>query len=141
MLTQVNEWYRSASATIGVDPDYTQHLYSYLKEAGFTNIKEQIVDIPIGEWPTTDCKSYSDISSSSDTNLILIIVAKQHGYLYKEQMRALFKSMKRWWCTEIKVSQQEYDQVCSEALEEFEEFQSTARWKIFTATKPFTTAI
>lgn len=63
-------------------------------------------------------------------------VAKQHGYLYKEQMRALFKSMKRWWCTEIKVSQQEYDRVCAEALEEFEEFQSSARWKIFTATKP-----
>lgn len=61
---------------------------------------------------------------------------KQHGYLYKEQMRALFKSMKKWWCTEIKVSQQEYDQVCSEALEEFEEFHSSARWKIFTATKP-----
>lgn len=66
----------------------------------------------------------------------LSIVEKQHGYLYKEQMRALFKSMKRWWCTEIKVSQQEYDRVCTEALEEFEEFHSTARWKIFTAKKP-----
>lgn len=63
-------------------------------------------------------------------------VERQHGYLYKEQMRALFKSMKRWWCSEIKVSQQEYDQVCAEALEEFEEFQSSARWKIFTARKP-----
>lgn len=51
-------------------------------------------------------------------------------------MRALFKSMKRWWCSEIKVSQQEYDRVCAEALEEFEEFHSSARWKIFTATKP-----
>lgn len=64
------------------------------------------------------------------------LVEKQHGYLYKEQMRALFKSMKRWWCSEIKVSQQEYDQVCAEALEEFEEFRSSARWKIFTAKKP-----
>ncbi|CAO3655819.1 unnamed protein product [Mucor hiemalis] len=117
VLTQVNEWYRSASATIGVDPDYTQYLFDYMEDAGFVDIKEQIVDIPIGEWPSTE-------------------LAKQHGYLYKEQMRALFKSMKRWWCTEIKVSQQEYDRVCAEALEEFEEFQSTARWKIFTATKP-----
>lgn len=66
----------------------------------------------------------------------LFIVQKQYGYLYKEQMRALFKSMKRWWCSEIKVSQQEYDRVCAEALEEFEEFHSSARWKIFTATKP-----
>lgn len=65
-----------------------------------------------------------------------ISVEKQQGYLYKEQMRALFKSMKRWWCSEIKVSQQEYDQVCAEAMDEFEEFQSSARWKIFTARKP-----
>ncbi|KAG2195414.1 hypothetical protein INT47_002853 [Mucor saturninus] len=117
VLTQVNEWYRSAAQTLGVDPDYTKHLTSYMKEAGFTDIQERVHDIPIGEWPSTDLE-------------------KQHGYLYKEQMRALFKSMKRWWCTEIKVSQQEYDRVCSEALEEFEEFQSSARWKIFTATKP-----
>jgi hypothetical protein len=72
---------------------------------------------------------------------IFIIVQKQYGYLYKEQMRALFKSMKRWWCSEIKVSQQEYDRVCAEALEEFEEFHSSAHWKIFTAIKPTTTII
>jgi hypothetical protein len=51
-------------------------------------------------------------------------------------MKALFKSMKRWWCTEIKVTPQEYDRVCVEAMEEFDEYQCTARWKIFTATKP-----
>lgn len=51
-------------------------------------------------------------------------------------MKALFKSMKKWWCTEIKVSQEEYDRVCNEALEEFEIYHSTAKWKIFTARKP-----
>ncbi|KAG2233080.1 S-adenosyl-L-methionine-dependent methyltransferase [Thamnidium elegans] len=117
VLTKVNEWYRSAASTIGVNPDYTEHLTRYMKEAGFVDIEEQVYDIPIGEWPESDLE-------------------KQHGYLYKEQMRALFKSMKKWWCTEIKVSQQEYDLVCSEALEEFEEFCSSARWKIFTCTKP-----
>ncbi|KAG1094430.1 hypothetical protein G6F42_018755 [Rhizopus arrhizus] len=117
VLTQVNEWYRSAAATIGVNPDYTHYITEYMENAGFIDVQVQVYDIPIGEWPETDLE-------------------RQHGYLYKEQMRALFKSMKRWWCSEIKVSQQEYDQVCAEALEEFEEFQSSARWKIFTARKP-----
>ncbi|KAI8646675.1 hypothetical protein BD408DRAFT_336262 [Parasitella parasitica] len=117
VLTQVNEWYRSASATIGVEPDYTHYISDYMKDAGFADVQVQVYDIPIGEWP--------------DTHL-----EKQYGYLYKEQMRALFKSMKRWWCSEIKVSQEEYDLVCLEALEEFEEFHSSARWKIFTAKKP-----
>ncbi|CEP18757.1 hypothetical protein [Parasitella parasitica] len=119
VLTQVNEWYRLASATIGVNPDYTYYISDYMKNAGFADVHVQTFDIPIGEWPDTDLE-------------------KQHGYLYKEQMRALFKSMKRWWCSEIKVSQQEYDLVCLEALEEFEEFHSSARWKIFTAKKPRT---
>ncbi|CAO3654366.1 unnamed protein product [Mucor fragilis] len=117
VLTQVNEWYRSAAATIGVNPDYTHHITEYMEDAGFVDVQVKVYDIPIGEWPETDLE-------------------KQQGYLYKEQMRALFKSMKRWWCSEIKVSQQEYDQVCAEAMEEFEEFRSSARWKIFTARKP-----
>ncbi|KAI8098427.1 S-adenosyl-L-methionine-dependent methyltransferase [Gilbertella persicaria] len=117
VLTQVNEWYRSAAATIGVNPDYTAYLSEFLKEAGFVDVEVKLVDIAIGEWPEGELK-------------------KQHGYLYKEQMRALFKSMKRWWCSEIKVTQEEYDRVCAEALDEFEAYQSSAQWKIFTARKP-----
>lgn len=56
ILTQVNEWYRAASATIDVDPDYTKYLGDYLQDAGFIDIQEEIIDIPIGEWPTDDCK-------------------------------------------------------------------------------------
>lgn len=56
VLTQVNEWYRAASATIGVDPDYSQYLVDYMEDAGFVDVNEQIVDIPIGEWPSTECK-------------------------------------------------------------------------------------
>ncbi|KAI9483785.1 MAG: S-adenosyl-L-methionine-dependent methyltransferase [Benjaminiella poitrasii] len=117
VLTQVNDYYRLAASTIDVNPDYTLFLADYLKEAGFVDIEVKTYEIPIGEWPTTDLE-------------------KQHGYLYKEQMRALFKSMNRWWCSELKVlSQQEYSRVCAEALEEFEEFHSYACWKIFTAKK------
>ena len=60
---------------------------------------------------------------------------RQFGFLYKEQMKALFQSMKRWWLSELHVSEQEYDHVCAQALEEFEEFHGMAKWKILTATK------
>lgn len=56
VLTQVNEWYRSAADTIGINPDYTNYLTNYIKAAGFIDVKETIYDIPIGEWPTTDRK-------------------------------------------------------------------------------------
>lgn len=55
ILTKVNEWYLSAAATIGVSPDYTEHLTHYMQEAGFKDIKEITHDIPIGEWPETNC--------------------------------------------------------------------------------------
>lgn len=65
-----------------------------------------------------------------------LLVQRQYGFLYKEQMKALFKSMKRWWLSELDVSHEEYDRVCNAALEEFEEYHGIARWKIITATKP-----
>ncbi|KAI8988080.1 S-adenosyl-L-methionine-dependent methyltransferase [Mycotypha africana] len=117
LLTQVNEWYREAAESIGVNPEYSNHLSEYLREANFTDVRTMVFDIPIGEWPSS-------------------LLEKQHGYLYKEQMKALFKSMKKWWCTKIHVSPEEYDRVCAEALEEFEQYHCEARWKIFTAKKP-----
>jgi hypothetical protein len=52
----VNEWYQTAAKSIDVDPDYTLYIPEYLKESGFVDINEKIVDIPIGEWPSDDCK-------------------------------------------------------------------------------------
>ncbi|KAG1344717.1 hypothetical protein G6F62_004382 [Rhizopus arrhizus] len=122
VLDRINNWYSAAAATIGVRQGYTSHLYEYLQQAGYINIVEQTIDIPIGEWPTDQLQ-------------------KQYGYLYKEQIKALFKSMKRWWCTEIKVTPEEYDQVCADALPEFEKYNSFCQWKIFTAEKPLDTVI
>ncbi|KAI8371176.1 S-adenosyl-L-methionine-dependent methyltransferase [Choanephora cucurbitarum] len=117
VLSQMNEWYRLVSNLIGVDPDYNAHLTHYLEEAGFIDIQVQVVKIAIGEWPENE-------------------LDRQYGFLYKEQMKTLFKSMKRWWCEEINLTEDRYDRACTEALEEFEKFKSTAEWKIFTARKP-----
>lgn len=52
VLALVNEWYKLAAATIGVDPNYADSLGGHLKEAGFEDIDIQVYDIPIGEWPS-----------------------------------------------------------------------------------------
>ncbi|CDH56632.1 methyltransferase type 11 [Lichtheimia corymbifera JMRC:FSU:9682] len=116
VLALVNEWYKLAAATIGVDPNYADSLGGYLKEAGFEDIDIQVYDIPIGEWPSNP-------------------VQRQYGFLYKEQMKSLFKSMKRWWLSELQVSEVEYDRVCLAALDEFEDYRCIAKWKIITAKK------
>lgn len=56
ILTQVNEWYQLASMTIGVNPDYSDYLMAYLRDAGFIDVTLQVFDIPIGEWPTAERK-------------------------------------------------------------------------------------
>ncbi|KAI7849692.1 S-adenosyl-L-methionine-dependent methyltransferase [Circinella umbellata] len=116
VLALVNEWYKIAANRIGIAPNYAESLPGFLHEAGFENIHVDEYNIPIGEWPSD-------------------LVQRQFGFLYKEQMKALFQSMKQWWLSELHVSEQEYDSVCLSALEEFEEYHCIAKWKILTATK------
>lgn len=66
---------------------------------------------------------------------LCLLVQRQYGFLYKEQMKSLFKSMKRWWLSELQVSEDEYDRVCMAALDEFEDYCCIAKWKIITAKK------
>ncbi|KAI9024345.1 S-adenosyl-L-methionine-dependent methyltransferase [Phycomyces nitens] len=117
VLALVNEWYKIAASTIGVDPHYVRSMEPLLQNTGFEDIKETVFSIPIGEWPDDPTK-------------------KQQGYLYKEQMKALFKSMRKWWLSEIKVTPEEYERVCQGALDEFENHENAAEWRIFTARKP-----
>lgn len=44
--------------------------------------------------------------------------------------------MKKWWLDEIHLTSEDYDRVSREALQEFEEYHSFTRWRIFTARKP-----
>ena len=53
----VNEWYKIASTSVGVDPREAKQLESKLIGAGFQQVKKKVVSIPIGEWPTEKGKS------------------------------------------------------------------------------------
>ncbi|KAG2177339.1 hypothetical protein INT43_007996 [Umbelopsis isabellina] len=117
VLSLVNEWYDAVSGALDINVHYAAGIKDKLRDACFQDIQEQTYDIPIGEWPD-DPKQ------------------KEFGFLYREQQKALFKSMKKWWLDEIHVTSEDYDQVSQEALEEFEEYHSFTRWRVFTARKP-----
>ena len=78
VLTQVNEWYRSASATIGINPDYTHHISEYMEEAGFVDVQVQVYDIPIGEWPDTDCGFAISFLLLLEKPLLNILIGYKH---------------------------------------------------------------
>ncbi|KAI9276411.1 S-adenosyl-L-methionine-dependent methyltransferase [Sporodiniella umbellata] len=117
VLSLVNEWYRIASHSVGVDPSEAKQLNTFLVKAGFEEVKETVVRIPIGEWAQDEEQ-------------------KENGFLYKQVIKALFYSMRTWWVSELDVSAQEYDKVVSAALQEFDEQRSSIEWIIYTARNP-----
>ncbi|CAO3594357.1 unnamed protein product [Absidia cylindrospora] len=117
ILAMINEWYRIAADSIGVKTGFQDVMKEKLESVGFDQVEVLVYNIPIGEW-------------SDDP------MQKQHGFLYKEQVKAMFKSVQRWCLAETGITQHEYDRVCSEAMDEFEDYNSSVTWTIFTARKP-----
>lgn len=56
VLALVNEWYKIASTSVGVDPREAKKLECMLVSAGFEQVERKVVSIPIGEWPTEEGK-------------------------------------------------------------------------------------
>ncbi|KAI7899510.1 S-adenosyl-L-methionine-dependent methyltransferase [Cokeromyces recurvatus] len=118
ILTLINEWYKLVSTSVGINSKKTiMHLKSMLVSAGFQNIEQKIISIPIGEWPTEEDE-------------------KEKGFLYKHVIKALFKSMKPWWISELAISEEEYDKVIHAAMDEFDKQRCSIDWVIYTAQKP-----
>lgn len=58
VLALVNEWYKMASTSVGVDPRQAKHLQNMIVAAGFEDVEKRVISIPIGEWPTDEGKLY-----------------------------------------------------------------------------------
>lgn len=65
-----------------------------------------------------------------------LIEQRHHGFLQKELMKQAFKSMKKWWTSQFGTSNEQYDQFSLAALGEFDEYQISYTWKVYTAKKP-----
>lgn len=51
VLSLVNDWIVAACASTGIDPFFTRSMNDFLSKAGFEDIREHVIEIPIGEWP------------------------------------------------------------------------------------------
>ncbi|KAI8073101.1 S-adenosyl-L-methionine-dependent methyltransferase [Gongronella butleri] len=116
-LVLINEWHQLVAKENGVDLSYCPGgLETELRRAGMDVLETQTLDIPIGEWPNE-------------------LVQKQHGFLYKEQIKTKFRSVQRWWLTAAGISSQQYDKICMEAMDEFDQYQTSVTWTITVARK------
>lgn len=133
----INEWYKNASVAVGINPSEVKDLKELLIASGFEDVQKKVVSVPIGEWPSDKGRRENSSSYSiSISSWIVCIAGKENGYLYKQVIEALFKSMKPWWTSELGVSEEEYNKVIQTAMVEFEEQRCYVNWFIYTAKKP-----
>ncbi|KAG2232510.1 hypothetical protein INT48_007423 [Thamnidium elegans] len=140
VLALVNEWYKIVTTSIGVDPKEAKHLKHMMITAGFQDVDKKVITVPIGEWPEDEGLFFYNFffTKLSYIYLFIILDEREKGFLYKQVIKALFKSMKSWWISELAISAQEYDKVVTDAMDEFDEQCCSLDWVIYTARKPFT---
>ncbi|CAO3680035.1 unnamed protein product [Rhizopus stolonifer] len=117
VLQLINEWYENAAKAFGVNPVEVKYVKEYLIQAGFTEVKEKIIRVPIGEWHKDQ-------------------VEKENGFLLKQVFKAFYDSKRSWWVSELKLPGPEYDRLTAAALNEIDNEQSYIDYLIFTARKP-----
>ncbi|RCH82771.1 hypothetical protein CU098_005584, partial [Rhizopus stolonifer] len=117
VLQLINEWYENAAKAFGVNPVEVKYVKEYLIQAGFTEVKEKIIQVPIGEWHKDQ-------------------VEKENGFLLKQVFKAFYDSKRSWWVSELKLPGPEYDRLTTAALNEIDNEQSYIDYVIFTARKP-----
>ncbi|KAI8882825.1 S-adenosyl-L-methionine-dependent methyltransferase [Backusella circina FSU 941] len=116
-LALMNEWHNIISASIGVDPNQADYLEPLLRNSGFEDVKAKKISIPVGEWPTDKGE-------------------REKGFLYKQVIQTMFKSMRSSWVSELGITDAEFTKVTNAALSEFEEQHASVEWVITTARTP-----
>jgi hypothetical protein len=66
----------------------------------------------------------------------IIIGEREKGFLYKQVIQTMFKSMKSTWVSELGITDAEFTKVTNAALSEFEEQHASVEWVITTARNP-----
>lgn len=135
VLQLINEWYENAAKAFGVNPVEVKYVKEYLIQAGFTEVKEKIIQVPIGEWHKDQGNSLPFMTLVF-INTFFFLVEKENGFLLKQVFKAFYDSKRSWWVSELKLPGPEYDRLTTAALNEIDNEQSYIDYVIFTARKP-----
>ncbi|CEP14464.1 hypothetical protein [Parasitella parasitica] len=116
-LTVLEQWSDRFYEVVKLDRNTSSELGSYLTNAGYTNVKEESIELPIGEWP--DSKEM-----------------KETGYLQKDIIERRFRESKRWYCKFNNLTEREYTKTLVQAMDECDYYNTTVCSFYFSAQKP-----
>ncbi|KAI8087760.1 S-adenosyl-L-methionine-dependent methyltransferase [Gilbertella persicaria] len=118
-LNTLENWVANFYATIQFDRNTIHNLEGILSDSGYTNVKKESVEVPIGEWPKTE-----DL--------------KETGYLQKDLTERGFREGKRWICKINQLSEKEFSNTLSAAMEECDQYGTVVSSLYYSAQKPLT---
>lgn len=112
---------------------------SLMLQAGFTQINDQSVDLPVGEWPRTPGNGFVRLDGKNKEKSGLmdgVVDLKETGYLVKDLRRRHAKHLKRWICEANHISESEFNDVLNNAQAEVEVCKGHTSWLCSNAQKP-----
>ncbi|OBZ87567.1 Demethylmenaquinone methyltransferase [Choanephora cucurbitarum] len=116
-FTILENWATEFYAAIKFERNTVYSLNTILNDLGYTNIQEESVQVPIGEWPQTE-------------------ELKETGYLQRDLVERKFREGKRWICKANSINEKEFSDTLTAAMEECDRHSTTALNFYFCAQKP-----
>lgn len=73
LLSLINDWIVAGCTATGIDPFFTKSFKDFLLDAGFEDIREHIIEIPLGEWPEDEGnKSYTAVVQAKKKSIEIL---------------------------------------------------------------------
>lgn len=142
-LFLADHWYGEIFANCGVERNITDQLGEYLKHAGFIDVDERALELPLGEW-----SSIPGIKQRKRSFIMIVLILfssalKQTGYLNKDLMVRRFRNNIPLMCEFNNLSPDHVKRVVEKAFAECDEHKSCMRWFYYASQKPLppTTAV
>ncbi|KAI7901530.1 S-adenosyl-L-methionine-dependent methyltransferase [Cokeromyces recurvatus] len=117
-LTLLEQWADRVYEAIQFDRQTNKDLGLFLRDAGYVNVKEESIQLPIGEWPESK-------------------ELRETGYLLKDLTERRFREAKRWCCKFNHITEKEYLTVVSKAIDECDDYNTTVYSLYYSAQKPY----
>ncbi|KAI8393943.1 S-adenosyl-L-methionine-dependent methyltransferase [Radiomyces spectabilis] len=116
-LQTLDRWMDTLLEHLGIEKQLVHLITPLLKETGYQNVQERAMELPLGEWTSTD-------------------VMKETGYLFKDLIERRFRILRPWLSELNNVSNEEILNTITQGLDECETSKTHMCWYYYAAQKP-----
>lgn len=116
-FTLLEQWSTAFFEAIQYDISIVNKLDTYLQEMKFIHVKKECVNLPIGEWSTTQ-------------------ELKETGYLQRDMIERSYRESKRWLCSCNHVSDKHFTNTLLSAMEECDNYKTNTHTFYYAGQKP-----